>query len=133
MARHSRSDIVRWSFRRAMVYALSLANGKVASGWPVDVQAGPLIKLSRHALCALPYLPCGGSFGKQRLADAFKGHAAALAKIGKTFLSENQNQRGALTLLNGILYVPYGGATMPDASLWSQAQLWCKPVDAFAS
>ena len=36
--------------------------------------------------------------------------AAALAKIGKTFLSENQNQRGALTLLNGILYVPYGGA-----------------------
>ena len=95
------------------MYALSLANGKVASGWPVDVQAGLHADQSPSCLylsCVhLPDFPAGAHS---------TGHAAALAKIGKTFLSENQNQRGALTLLNGILYVPYGGAITLDATLW---------------
>lgn len=34
---------------------------------------------------------------------------AALGKRGLTFISKNQNQRGALTTLKGIVYIPYGG------------------------
>ena len=39
---------------------------------------------------------------------------AALAKQKTSFLSQNQNQRGSLTLLNGIVYVPYGGEATHD-------------------
>ena len=59
-------------------------------------------------------LPVGQSHKYRQTYSVFI-RAAALAKIGKTFLSENQNQRGALTLLDGILYVPYGGAPMLHA------------------
>ena len=38
--------------------------------------------------------------------DTFRNDAAL---AGQTFLSINQNQRGALTLLNDTVYVPYGG------------------------
>ena len=53
------SDNLTMVCRRAMVYALSLANGKVAAGWPVDVQAGQ----SAYALSAvMPYCTgCKGS------------------------------------------------------------------------
>lgn len=51
-----------------MIYALSLDDGSVKSGWPVDV------------------------------ASKVQG-----------FESNVQNQRGGLTLLNGTVYVPYGG------------------------
>jgi hypothetical protein len=54
---------------RHEVYALSLANGSVESGWPVDVEAA----------------------------------------LGGSFASATQNQRGALALFAGRVYVPYGG------------------------
>lgn len=53
------------------IYALSVDDGKVKSGWPVDVST---LK------------------------------AGSLA-----FNSPAQNQRGALAIVNGIVYVPYGG------------------------
>jgi hypothetical protein len=53
---------------RHLVFALSLDDGSVRSGWPVDVS------------------------------QAVSG-----------FDSQTQNQRGALTLVNGLLHVPYGG------------------------
>jgi hypothetical protein len=55
-----------------LVYALSLDDGSVRAGWPVDLDA-------------------------------------ALAKAPIPFTSISQNQRGALALLNGVLYVPFGG------------------------
>ncbi len=57
--------------KKHLVFALSLDDGSVRSGWPVDVGA------------------------------AVSG--------GTAFDSSVQNQRGALTLLGGTLYVPYGG------------------------
>ncbi len=54
------------------LFALSLADGAVLPGWPVDV-------------------------------------AEALRAAGQRFDPHVQNQRGALLLLNGTLYVPYGG------------------------
>jgi len=51
-----------------MIYAVSLDDGSVRTGWPVDVSA-----------------------------------------TLTTFDSSHQNERGALQLLNGVLYVPYGG------------------------
>ncbi len=54
--------------KKHLVYALSLDDGSVRAGWPVDVGA----------------------------------------KI-PGFLSDVQNQRGAVVVLDGILYVPYGG------------------------
>jgi hypothetical protein len=52
--------------------ALTLQEGVLLSGWPIDVEA--TLKVS-----------------------------------GKNFRSTVQNQRGALTILNDTLYVPYGG------------------------
>jgi hypothetical protein len=58
--------------KRHQVFALSLDDGSVRSGWPVDV--------------------------------------GATATIGSTAFDPTfQNQRGALALLGGVLYVPYGG------------------------
>jgi uncharacterized repeat protein (TIGR01451 family) len=57
--------------KRHLIYALSLDDGSVVSGWPVDVNSL--------------------SFG------------------GLAFDSSLQNQRGALLLNAGVLYVPYGG------------------------
>ncbi|HZP79430.1 MAG TPA: hypothetical protein VFB45_25070 [Pseudolabrys sp.] len=54
------------------VFALSLKDGAVQPGWPVDV-------------------------------------AAALRAHVQTFNARDQNQRGALTILDGTLYVPFGG------------------------
>jgi len=56
---------------RQKIFALSIDNGSVVDGWPVDV----------------------GSLSAQ----------------GVSFDSSTQNQRGALALLGGTLYVPYGG------------------------
>lgn len=57
---------------RHLVFALSLKDGAVLQGWPVDV-------------------------------------AARLKAIGETFDSAVQNERGALTILAGRLFVPFGG------------------------
>jgi hypothetical protein len=57
---------------RQLVFALSLADGHVLPGWPVDVAAG-------------------------------------LHRRGLDFSSYYQNQRGALALMDGRLFVPYGG------------------------
>ncbi len=57
---------------RHLVFALSLKDGAVLAGWPVDVQA-------------------------------------SLTKKGQHFVAREQNQRGALTILDGTLYVPFGG------------------------
>lgn len=58
--------------KKHLIFALSLDDGSVRSGWPVDVSAKAV----------------SGSI---------------------TFDSAHQNQRGALALVGGILYVPYGG------------------------
>jgi len=55
-----------------LIFALSLKDGSVLSGWPVDVEA-------------------------------------ALKANGQAFRSALQNQRGALTIAAGAVYVPYGG------------------------
>lgn len=57
---------------RHLVFALSLKDGAVLSGWPVDV-------------------------------------AERLARAHQHFIPANQNQRGALTILSGRVYVPFGG------------------------
>nr|WP_277398499.1 hypothetical protein [Burkholderia sp. Ac-20353] len=57
---------------RHKVFGLSLRDGSVLPGWPVDV-------------------------------------AEALRSRGMSFLPRTQNQRGALALLDGRLFVPYGG------------------------
>ncbi len=57
---------------RHLIYALSLRNGAVLPGWPVDV-------------------------------------TAALAAQGQHFIARDQNQRGALAILSGRVFVPYGG------------------------
>jgi len=57
---------------RQKLFALSMADGAILPGWPVDV-------------------------------------AEALRGLGQSFDSRVQNQRGALLLLNGTVYVPYGG------------------------
>jgi hypothetical protein len=57
-----------------LIFALSLANGALMPGWPVDV-------------------------------------GAALAAWGLRFNAPAQNQRGALALLGGRVFVPYGGHT----------------------
>jgi hypothetical protein len=54
------------------VFGLSLDDGSILPGWPVDV-------------------------------------AEALRVKGKNFNSRDQNQRSALTILDGMLYVPFGG------------------------
>jgi hypothetical protein len=57
-----------------LIYGISLDDGSVKTGWPVDVQS--------------KFLPDGGTPG---------------------FQAKYQNQRGALQLVNGTVYVPYGG------------------------
>ena len=57
---------------RHLVFALSLADGSVLPGWPVDI-------------------------------------ADALARLHHPFVPAAQNQRGALAILDGRVFVPYGG------------------------
>jgi outer membrane protein assembly factor BamB len=57
---------------RHRIFALSLKDGSILPGWPVDV-------------------------------------ADALERAGQKFAPLVQNQRGALTMLNGMLYAPFGG------------------------
>ena len=57
---------------RHLLFALSLGDGSLRSGWPIDV-------------------------------------GEALKRSGQDFNPRVQNQRGALTILDGNLYVPYGG------------------------
>lgn len=57
--------------KQHLIYALSVDDGSVIPGWPVDVNS--------------------------------------LSYAGINFDSEVQNQRGALLLNGGVLYVPYGG------------------------
>jgi hypothetical protein len=54
------------------LFALSLEDGSVLPGWPIDV-------------------------------------ADALRRLGQAFDPRTQNQRGALAILDGALYAPYGG------------------------
>jgi hypothetical protein len=58
------------------VFALSLKDGSVLPGWPIDV------------------------------ADALRASRQA---VNQVFNARDQNQRGALAILNGTLYVPFGG------------------------
>ena len=55
-----------------LIYSLSIEDGSVKSGWPVDV-------------------------------------SAELQKLGITMHAEDHNQRGALLISEGNVYVPYGG------------------------
>ena len=55
-----------------LVFGLSLTDGAILKGWPIDV-------------------------------------GEALAKQHVDFVSRDQNQRGALTILDGMIYVPFGG------------------------
>lgn len=55
-----------------LIFALSLLDGSVRLGWPVDI-------------------------------------ADALKSIGQNFNARDQNERGALTIMGGMLYVPFGG------------------------
>lgn len=64
--------VVRQGEPRHLVYGLSLRDGTVLPGWPVDVAAG-------------------------------------LRARGMSFNPSVQNERGALVLLDGRLFVPYGG------------------------
>jgi hypothetical protein len=64
----------RPSGARHLIFALSLTDGSIVPGWPVDV-------------------------------------AAALAAHGVHFDATVQNQRGALAILGGRVFVPYGGLT----------------------
>lgn len=64
--------VLRRDGPRHMVYGISLRDGAVLPGWPVDV-------------------------------------ASALQARGMAFASRIQGQRGALALLDGRLYVPFGG------------------------
>jgi hypothetical protein len=64
--------VARSNGPRHEVFGLSLKDGSVLRGWPVDV-------------------------------------ATALAKTGRHFDPRTQNQRAALTLLDGTLYVAFGG------------------------
>ncbi len=57
---------------RHQIFALSLKDGSILQGWPIDV-------------------------------------ATALRLTGKAFDPMVQNQRGALTIVGGVLYVPFGG------------------------
>src|SRR5205085_12333353 len=57
---------------RHRIFALSLKNGAVLTGWPVDV-------------------------------------TQALEATRQAFNARDQNQRGALAILDGTLYVPFGG------------------------
>jgi hypothetical protein len=62
----------RASSPRYLVFALSLKDGSVLPGWPIDV-------------------------------------ADALAAEQHRFISRDQGQRGALTIADGRLYIPFGG------------------------
>jgi hypothetical protein len=57
---------------RHLVFGLSLKDGSILPGWPVDI-------------------------------------GEALKAKGETFNARDQNERGALIILNGTLYVPFGG------------------------
>ena len=57
---------------RHQIFGLSLKDGSILQGWPIDV-------------------------------------ADMLRATGQTFDPRHQNQRGALTILDGTLYVPFGG------------------------
>jgi hypothetical protein len=60
------------STKQWKVFALSIDDGSIRTGWPIDV-------------------------------------VSALAAKSMTFTANVQGQRGALTIVNGVLYVPFGG------------------------
>jgi hypothetical protein len=66
------ANIADSSGPRHRLFALSLKDGSVMPGWPIDV-------------------------------------TDALRSVQQSFNSRDQNQRGALTVLGGMLYVPFGG------------------------
>jgi hypothetical protein len=66
------ANIADASGPRHRLFALSLKDGSVMPGWPIDV-------------------------------------TDALRSVRQSFNSRDQNQRGALTVLGGMLYVPFGG------------------------
>jgi hypothetical protein len=66
------ANIAESSGPRHRLFALSLKDGSLMPGWPIDV-------------------------------------TDALRSVHQSFNSRDQNQRGALTVLGGMLYVPFGG------------------------
>jgi len=66
------ADVAESSAPHHRVFALSLKDGSIMPGWPVDI-------------------------------------ADALRAVHRSFNARDQNQRGALTSLDGTLYVPFGG------------------------
>jgi hypothetical protein len=66
------ANIADSSGPRHRLFALSLKDGSVVPGWPIDV-------------------------------------TDALRSVGQSFNSRDQNQRGALAIVDGMLYVPFGG------------------------
>src|SRR5258708_23201045 len=66
------ANIADSSGPRHRLFALSLKDGSVVPGWPIDV-------------------------------------TDAIRTVRQSFNSRDQNQRGALTVLGGVLYVPFGG------------------------
>jgi hypothetical protein len=66
------ANIADSSGPRHRLFALSLKDGSVVPGWPIDV-------------------------------------TDAVRTVRQSFNSPDQNQRGALTVLGGMLYVPFGG------------------------
>jgi len=66
------ANIADASSPRHRLFALSLKDGSIMPGWPIDV-------------------------------------TNALRSVQQSFNSRDQNQRGALTVLGGMLYVPFGG------------------------
>ena len=66
------ANIADSSGPRHHLFALSLKDGSIMPGWPIDV-------------------------------------TDALRTVQQSFNSRDQNQRGALTVLGGVLYVPFGG------------------------
>jgi len=66
------ANIADSSGPRHRLFALSLKDGSIRPGWPIDV-------------------------------------TDALRTVHQSFNSRDQNQRGALTILDGMLYVPFGG------------------------
>src|SRR6266436_3324717 len=66
------ANIADASGPRHRLFALSLKDGSVVPGWPIDV-------------------------------------TDAVRTVRQSFNSRDQNQRGALTVLGGVLYVPFGG------------------------
>jgi outer membrane protein assembly factor BamB len=130
-------DLVLTTTEQNLVYALDAANGSVVwqkkLGDPVILSALPCGNLDPLGITGTPIIdlaskrlfvaamttPDGGATKRHKVfalslddgsvIDGWPLEVSAVVKSGTTsFDSSIQNQRGALALLNGVLYVPYG-------------------------